>query len=51
MGRACDVCVCVCVGGGGENCTQVLVGKLKGADYSEDLGVDRMIILKWILRK
>jgi hypothetical protein len=25
--------------------------RLKGGDYSEDLGVDGIIILKWILRK
>jgi hypothetical protein len=26
-----------------------MVGKLKGRDHSEDLGVDGRIILKWIL--
>jgi hypothetical protein len=27
------------------------IGSLKGRDQSEDVGVDRKIILKWILRK
>jgi hypothetical protein len=27
------------------------LGNLKGRDYLEDLGVDRKIILEWILRK
>jgi hypothetical protein len=27
---------------------KILVGKLKGRDHSEDLGVDGRIILEWI---
>jgi len=29
----------------------ILVGKLRERDHFEDLGVDRKIILKWILKK
>jgi len=31
--------------------TEVWWGNLKEQDYLEDLSVDRMIILKWTLRK
>jgi len=30
---------------------KVLVGKLKGRYYSEDLAIDRMITLEWVLGK
>jgi hypothetical protein len=30
---------------------KVWMENLKGGDYSEDLGIDRRIILEWILRK
>jgi hypothetical protein len=30
---------------------KILVGKFKGTDHSEDLGVDGSIILEWILQK
>jgi hypothetical protein len=33
------------------NAHKILIGNLKGSGYSEDLGVDRMIILEWILGK
>jgi hypothetical protein len=33
------------------NAYKILVGNLKGRDYSEDLGVDRKILLQWILGK
>jgi hypothetical protein len=36
---------------GEEKCIQVLMRKLKERDFLEDLGVDRSIILKWILHK
>jgi hypothetical protein len=31
------------------NTFKILIGKSKGRDHSEDLGVDGMIILNWIL--
>jgi hypothetical protein len=33
------------------NVYRILVGKLKGRNCLEDLGVDGRIILKWIIRK
>lgn len=30
--------------------TKFWFGSLKGTDHSEDLGVDRRILLKWILQ-
>jgi hypothetical protein len=33
-----------------EECIQALEGKLKERNFSEDLGVDGMISLKWILK-
>jgi hypothetical protein len=33
------------------NAYDILVGKPEGKNPSEDLGVDRKIILKWILGK
>jgi hypothetical protein len=32
-------------------CTEFWFESMKGRDYSEDLGVDWRIILKWILEK
>jgi hypothetical protein len=34
-----------------EKCIHILVGKLKGGDHLEDLGIDGKIILEWILGK
>jgi len=31
------------------NAYKILIGKLKGKDHSEDLGIDGKIILEWIL--
>jgi hypothetical protein len=31
------------------NAYRVLIGNLKGRDHSDDVGVDRKIILEWIL--
>jgi hypothetical protein len=33
------------------NAYKILFKNLKGRDHLEDLGVDRRVILKWILRK
>jgi hypothetical protein len=33
------------------NVYRILVRKMKGRDHSEDLDVDRKIILEWILGK
>jgi hypothetical protein len=33
------------------NTYKILVGKPKGRDHSEDLGIDGRIILEWILLK
>jgi hypothetical protein len=33
------------------NAYRILVGKLKGRDHLDDLGVDTRIMLKWILKK
>jgi hypothetical protein len=33
------------------NAYKILAGKPKGRDYSEDLNVQRRIILKWISQK
>jgi hypothetical protein len=33
------------------NAYKILSGKSEGRDHSEDLGVDRRIILEWILGK
>jgi hypothetical protein len=30
-------------------CTEILLKKSEGKDHREDLGVDEIIILKWIL--
>jgi hypothetical protein len=30
---------------------RILLGKRKGRDHLQDLGVDRIIILKWIVMK
>jgi hypothetical protein len=43
MGKACGM------HGRDEKYLQNLVRKLKGRDHLRDLGVDRRIILKWIL--
>jgi hypothetical protein len=45
MGGACNT------HGRDKKCTQNLLGKLKGGDHSEDIGVDGKIILEWILWK
>jgi hypothetical protein len=37
--------------GGDKKCEKILVGKPEGKAHSEDLGVDKRIILKWILGK
>jgi hypothetical protein len=42
---------CVCVGGGQLHTAEFCCRNLKGRDHLEDLGIDRIIILKWILRK
>jgi hypothetical protein len=34
-----------------QNAYRILVGKLEVRHHSEDKGVDRRLILKWILRK
>jgi hypothetical protein len=46
MGGACSMC-----GGDEKMRTKFWLESLKGRDHSEDLGVDRVIILKWILGK
>jgi hypothetical protein len=33
------------------NAHSILAGKSEGRDHSEDLGIDKKIILKWILGK
>jgi hypothetical protein len=33
------------------NAYKILVGKLKGKDHTEDLGIGERMILEWILRK
>jgi hypothetical protein len=33
------------------NTHRVLVGKIKEREYLEDLGLERRIILKWVLKK
>jgi hypothetical protein len=33
------------------NAYNVLIGKVEGKDYMEDLGVDGRMLLEWILRK
>jgi hypothetical protein len=33
------------------NAYKILVGKLKGVNHSEDLGIDERVIIVWILEK